>query len=67
MSYGESLEDTYPCAATFVDKIVKGARLGDRPIEHLMRFALIINRRTADTLGLTISKEIYVLADEVIE
>jgi putative tryptophan/tyrosine transport system substrate-binding protein len=50
-----------------VDKIFKGAKPGELPIEQPTRFHLVINRKTADTLGVTISPQLYILADEVIE
>jgi ABC-type uncharacterized transport system substrate-binding protein len=67
MSYGESLEDFYGRAASFVDKIFKGAKPGDLPIEQPTRFNLVINRKTADAIGLTIPPQLYIFADEVIE
>ena len=67
MSYGESLQEFYRRAASFVDKIFKGAKPGDLPIEQPTRFNLVINRKTADALGLTIPPQIYIFADEVIE
>jgi putative ABC transport system substrate-binding protein len=67
MSYGESLREFYRRAASFVDKIFKGAKPGDLPIEQPTRFNLVINRKTADALGLTIPPELYIFADEVIE
>ena len=67
MSYGESLREFYRRAASFVDKIFKGAKPGDLPIEQPTRFNLVINRKTADALRLTIPPQLYVFADEVIE
>jgi putative ABC transport system substrate-binding protein len=67
MSYGESLEEFYRRAASFVDKIFKGAKPGDLPIEQPTRFNLVINRKTADAIGLTIPPQLYVFADDVIE
>jgi putative ABC transport system substrate-binding protein len=67
MSYGESLRDFYRRAASFVDKIFKGAKPGDLPIEQPTRFNLVINRKTADALGLAIPPQLYIFADEVIE
>jgi putative tryptophan/tyrosine transport system substrate-binding protein len=67
MSYGESLEEFYRRAASFVDKIFKGAKPGDLPIEQPTRFKLVINRKTADALGLMIPPQLYIFADEVIE
>ena len=67
MSYGENLKDFFRRAATFVDKIFKGAKAGDLPIEQPTKFNLTINRKTADALGLTIPPQLYIFADEVIE
>lgn len=67
MSYGESLRDFFRRAATYVHKIFKGARPGDLPIEEPTRFHLVINRKTADALKLTIPPQLYIFADEVIE
>jgi putative ABC transport system substrate-binding protein len=67
MSYGESIKEFNRRAASFVDKIFKGAKPGDLPIEQPTRFHLVINRKTADALGLTIPPQLYILADEVIE
>jgi putative ABC transport system substrate-binding protein len=67
MSYGENLSEFFRRAALFVDKILKGAKPGDLPIEQPTRFNLVINRKTADALGVTIPPQLYIFADEVIE
>ena len=67
MSYGENLSDFLRRAAVFVDKIFKGAKPADLPIEQPTRFHLVVNHKTADALGLTIPPQIYTFADEVIE
>jgi putative ABC transport system substrate-binding protein len=67
MSYGESLADFYRHAAFYVDKIFKGSKPADLPVQQPRRFFLTINRKTADTLGLTIPRELLVLADEIVK
>lgn len=67
MSYGENLADFFRRAASFVDKIFKGANPGDLPIDQPTRFHLVVNRKTADAIGLVIPPPLYILADEVIE
>jgi len=67
LSYGANLPDLYGRSATYVDKILRGARPADIPVEQPTKFDLIINLKTANALGLTIPPKLLFTADEVIE
>jgi putative tryptophan/tyrosine transport system substrate-binding protein len=67
MSYGESARDFNRRAAFYVDKIIRGAKPADLPVQQPTRFFLTINRKTADALGLIIPLELLVQVDEIIE
>src|SRR6516164_5028232 len=67
MSYGPDLPDQYRRAAAYVDKILKGARAAELPLQVAAKYELVINLKTANTLGLEISPTLLALADEVIE
>ena len=67
MSYGPSFSEQFRRAANYVDKILRGTKPGDIPVEQPTKFDLVINLKTAKTLGLTVPDKLLALADEVIE
>jgi len=67
MSYGPSIRENFRQAATYVDKILKGAKPMDLPVAHPVKFELVINVKTAKTIGLTLPQSFLLRADELRE
>ena len=67
MSYGQNVADFHRQAARYVDRILRGAKPADLPIEQPTRFEFVINARTAATLGLSLSQTLLASADKVVE
>ena len=67
MTYGPDIADAYRRAAFLVDKVLKGAKPGDLPVERASKFELIVNLKAAKTIGLTIPPAFLLRADRVIE
>jgi putative ABC transport system substrate-binding protein len=67
LSYGPDIVDNLRRAASYVDRILRGEKPGDLPVQFPTKFEMIVNRRTANALGLAIPPSIMLRADEVIE
>jgi putative ABC transport system substrate-binding protein len=67
MAYGPSLRDMTRRAADYIDKILRGARPGDLPVEQPTKFELVLNVKTARVLGLTIAPSLLLRADQVLQ
>ena len=67
LSYGVDVVDTYRRVASYVDRILRGAKPGDLPVQLPTKFEMVVNRKTANALGLAIPPSIMLRADELIE
>ena len=67
LSYGPDRVDTFRRAATYVDRILRGAKPGDLPVQFPTKYETVINLKTAKSLGLTIPETLLATADEVIQ
>ena len=67
LSYSADTVDNYRRAATYVDRILRGAKPGDLPVQFPTKFEMVVNLKTAKALGLAVPQSILLLADEVIE
>jgi putative ABC transport system substrate-binding protein len=67
VSYGADYESQFRQAAIYVDRILKGAKPGDLPVQTPIKFSFVVNLKTAKVLGLTVPPSLLAIADEVIE
>ena len=67
LSYGFDLVDPFRRAATYVDRLLRGAKPGDLPVQFPTKFEMVVNLKTAKALGLTVPQSILLRADEVIQ